>query len=128
MSDTNDSGETQFGRGEVSGQPRIIPKSAKEALRPEQVPEPPSRRRSRKARSQIVIFLNFVMTVVVFATIIGITFVFHIGRSGSFSGSTLGGLALHAADFRQFLGALAILLGQCLLFGEVARARFFQLA
>ncbi len=72
MSDTNDSGETHFGRGEASGQPRIIPKSANEALRPEQVPEPPSRRRSRKARSQIVIFLNFVMTVIVFATIIGI--------------------------------------------------------
>jgi len=72
VSDTNDSGETQFGRGEASGQPRIIPKSANEALRPEQVPEPPSRRRSRKARSQVVIFLNFVMTVVVFATLIGI--------------------------------------------------------
>ncbi len=72
MSDTNDSGETHFGRGEASGQPRIIPKSANEALRPEQVPEPPSRRRSRQARSQIVIFLNFVMTVIVFATIIGI--------------------------------------------------------
>ncbi|MGQ3291987.1 MAG: endolytic transglycosylase MltG [Shinella sp.] len=72
MSDTNDSGETQFGRGETSGQPRIIPKSANEALRPEQVPQPPSRRRSRKARSQLVIFLNFVMTVVVFATVIGI--------------------------------------------------------
>ncbi|MGB3878473.1 endolytic transglycosylase MltG [Shinella zoogloeoides] len=72
MSDTNDSGETQFGRGEASGQPRIIPKSANEALRPEQVPEPPSRRRSRKARSQVVIFLNFVMTVVVFATLIGV--------------------------------------------------------
>jgi len=72
VSDTNDSGETQFGRGEASGQPRIIPKSASEALRPEQVPEPPSRRRSRKARSQVVIFLNFVMTVIVFATLVGI--------------------------------------------------------
>lgn len=72
MSDTNESGETQFGRGEASGQPRIIPKSANEALRPEQVPEPPSRRRSRKARSQLVIFLNFVMTVVVFATLVGV--------------------------------------------------------
>lgn len=72
MSDTNEPGETQFGRGEASGQPRIIPKSAKEALRPEQVPEPPSRRRSRKARSQLVIFLNFVMTVIVFATLIGV--------------------------------------------------------
>jgi UPF0755 protein len=72
VSDTNEPGETQFGRGEASGQSRIIPKSANEALRPEQVPQPPSKRRSRKARSQIVIFLNFVMTVVVFATIIGI--------------------------------------------------------
>jgi UPF0755 protein len=78
VSDTNDSGETQFGRGEASGQPRIIPKSASEALRPEQAPQPPSRRRSRKARSQIVIFLNFVMTVIVFATIVGIG-VFYYG-------------------------------------------------
>ena len=72
MSDTNEPGEMQFGRGEASGQPRIIPKSANEALRPEQVPQPPSRRRSRKARSQLVIFLNFLMTVIVFATIVGI--------------------------------------------------------
>jgi UPF0755 protein len=41
----------------------IIPKSPNEALRPERVPEPP--RRSKKARSQFVIFLNFVMTMVV---------------------------------------------------------------
>jgi len=78
VSDTNEPGETQFGRGDASGQPRIIPKSANEALRPEQVPEPPSRRRSRKARSQMVIFLNFVMTVIVFATIIGVG-VFYYG-------------------------------------------------
>ena len=45
----------------------IIPVSAKEALRPERVPEPPVR--SRKARSQVVVFLNFVMTSVVFLTI-----------------------------------------------------------
>ncbi|WP_440982572.1 endolytic transglycosylase MltG [Shinella sumterensis] len=78
MSDTNEPGETPFGRTETSGQPRIIPKSANEALRPEQVPQPPSRRRSRKARSQVVIFLNFVMTLVVFATIIGVG-VFYYG-------------------------------------------------
>ncbi|WP_245314731.1 endolytic transglycosylase MltG [Sinorhizobium alkalisoli] len=41
----------------------MIPKSASEALRPEKVPQPP--KRSRKARSQVVIFLNFMMTVVV---------------------------------------------------------------
>ncbi|WP_234781921.1 endolytic transglycosylase MltG [Sinorhizobium saheli] len=45
----------------------MIPKSANEALRPEKVPEPP--KRSRKARSQVVIFLNFVMTVVVFVAL-----------------------------------------------------------
>lgn len=78
MSDTNEPGETPFGRAETSGQPRIIPKSANEALRPEQVPQPPSRRRSRKARSQVVIFLNFVMTLVVFATVIGVG-VFYYG-------------------------------------------------
>ncbi|MDP9589733.1 UNVERIFIED_ORG: UPF0755 protein [Shinella zoogloeoides] len=78
MSDTNEPGETPFGRTETSGQPRIIPKSANEALRPEQVPQPPSRRRSRKARSQVVIFLNFVMTLVVFATVIGVG-VFYYG-------------------------------------------------
>lgn len=67
MSDTNEPGETQFGRGEPAGRGPIIPKSANEALRPERVPQPP--RRSRKARSQVVIFLNFVMTVIVLATI-----------------------------------------------------------
>ena len=48
----------------------IIPKSANEALRPERVPEPP--RRSRKARSQLVIFLNFLMTLVIFVFAIAI--------------------------------------------------------
>ena len=67
MSDTNEPGETQFGRGETGGRGPIIPKSANEALRPERLPQPP--RRSRKARSQVVIFLNFVMTVIVFSTI-----------------------------------------------------------
>ncbi|MDX3927269.1 MAG: endolytic transglycosylase MltG [Shinella sp.] len=67
MSDMNDSGETTFGRGDGASKGPIIPKSANEALRPEKVPHPP--RRSRKARSQIVIFLNFLMTVVVLVTI-----------------------------------------------------------
>jgi len=46
-----------------NGRGPIIPKSPNEALKPERVPEPP--RRSKKARSQLVIFLNFVMTMVV---------------------------------------------------------------
>ncbi len=70
MNETNDSGEMQFGRGETTARGPIIPKSANEALRPEKVPQPP--RRSRKARSQVVIFLNFVMTVLVFVTVAAI--------------------------------------------------------
>jgi UPF0755 protein len=46
----------------------IIPKSANEALRPEKAPQPP--RRSRRARSQAVIFLNFVLSVFVLGAVI----------------------------------------------------------
>ncbi|WP_026187389.1 endolytic transglycosylase MltG [Ensifer sp. BR816] len=67
MSDSNDNGAAQFGRNETGSNGPIIPKSASEALRPERLPEPP--RRSRKARSQVVIFLNFLMTVVVFVAL-----------------------------------------------------------
>ncbi|MGK9050014.1 endolytic transglycosylase MltG [Neorhizobium sp. CSC1952] len=59
MSDTNPVSEQPPGNGRGP----IIPKSPNEALKPERVPEPP--RRSKKARSQLVIFLNFVMTMVV---------------------------------------------------------------
>lgn len=59
MSDTNHVNELPPGNGRGP----IIPKSPNEALKPERVPEPP--RRSKKARSQLVIFLNFVMTMVV---------------------------------------------------------------
>ncbi len=67
MSDANENSAAPFGRGEAGSKGPIIPKSANEALRPEKVPEPP--KRSRKARSQVVIFLNFLMTLVVFLTI-----------------------------------------------------------
>lgn len=50
--------------------PIIIPVSAKEALRPAPVPAPPQKvKKSRGSRSQIVVFLNFVMTVLVFLTV-----------------------------------------------------------
>lgn len=68
MTDNSQNDGMQFGRaGETprQGQGPIIPKSPTEALRPERVPEPPRRRRSRKARSQLVIFLNFLMTLAV---------------------------------------------------------------
>lgn len=67
MSDNNDSSDMSFGRGDSANKGPIIPKSANEVLRPEQVPHPP--RRSRKARSQLIIFLNFIMTVVVLVTV-----------------------------------------------------------
>nr|WP_194362008.1 endolytic transglycosylase MltG [Rhizobium daejeonense] len=64
VSDNSQNSGVSFGRGS-EGQPKgpIIPKSPNEALRPERVPAPP--RRSRKARSQLVIFLNFIMTLAV---------------------------------------------------------------
>ena len=52
--------------------------SPKEALRPEKVPLPP--RRSREARSQLVIFLNFVMTVITFLTIAAVALVYYAFR------------------------------------------------
>ncbi len=67
MSDSNENGAAQFGRSDTGNSGPIIPKSASEALRPEKAPQPP--KRSRKARSQVVIFLNFVMTVIVFAAL-----------------------------------------------------------
>ncbi|GEO84540.1 4-amino-4-deoxychorismate lyase [Ciceribacter naphthalenivorans] len=63
MTDNNQNSGGSFGRGAESAKGPIIPKSPTEALRPERVPAPP--RRSRKARSQLVIFLNFLMTILV---------------------------------------------------------------
>jgi UPF0755 protein len=62
--------ETQSGKGP------FIPKSPNEALRPERVPQPP--RRSRKARSQLVIFLNFLMTMVVFVSVVAVAGFFYV--------------------------------------------------
>lgn len=45
----------------------IVPKSASEALRPAPGPQPP--RRSRRARSQLVIFMNFLMSAIVLVTL-----------------------------------------------------------
>lgn len=71
MNDKNQSNGVPFGRGVEAG-PKgpIIPKSPNEALRPERVPEPP--RRSRKARNQIIIFLNFIMTLAVAVCVLAV--------------------------------------------------------
>jgi UPF0755 protein len=54
--------------GQRSAPPRVIvPKSANEALRPEAGTPPP--RRSRQSRNQIVVFLNFIVTAMVFGVV-----------------------------------------------------------
>lgn len=58
----NPAGDRDFGRRDGSPQP-IVPKTASEALRPEQGTPPP--RRSRKSRSQIVVFMNFLVSSVI---------------------------------------------------------------
>jgi UPF0755 protein len=76
VTDPNQGNDGQFGRaGAESGPSRIIPKSPREALRPEKVPSPP--RRSREARSQLVIFLNFVMSVITILTIGAVAMVYY---------------------------------------------------
>jgi UPF0755 protein len=61
---TNQSNDTQAQKGP------IIPKSPSEALRPERVPEPP--KRSKKARGQVVLFLNFIMTMAVLVCVVAV--------------------------------------------------------
>ncbi len=77
MSDTtNQSSDTPHGQnGQQAQKGPIIPKSPSEALRPERVPEPP--RRSKNARGQVVLFLNFVMTMAVVVCIAGLFGVYY---------------------------------------------------
>jgi UPF0755 protein len=70
VNDTNQSNETAGQEGQQAQKGPIIPKSPNEALRPERVPEPP--KRSKKARSQVIIFLNFLMTLVVLGCAVAI--------------------------------------------------------
>jgi len=64
MSDT--ANQPEFGRRREAAKP-IVPKTAAEALRPEMGTPPP--RRSRASRSQVVIFLNFLMSAIFLVTI-----------------------------------------------------------
>ena len=75
MNNSNQMGDLPPGGNGTGGGP-IIPKSPNEALKPERVPEPP--RRSRKARSQIVIFLNFVMTMLVAVCIAAVAVFYYL--------------------------------------------------
>ncbi|MBB2970277.1 endolytic transglycosylase MltG [Mesorhizobium sp. RMAD-H1] len=57
----------------------IVPKSASEALRPEPGTPPPPRRRSRHARSQIVVFANFLLSLLVLA-VVSASVLFYFGK------------------------------------------------
>ena len=52
-----------------------MPKSANEALRPEAGTPPP--RRSRQSRNQLVVFLNFIVTALMFGVIAGGVLVYY---------------------------------------------------
>ncbi|MGN6549305.1 MAG: endolytic transglycosylase MltG [Pararhizobium sp.] len=70
MNETNDSnGGPSTGADAGQGGP-FVPKSARDALRPEKAPPPP--RRSRRARSQLVIFGNFVFSTLVLLAILAL--------------------------------------------------------
>lgn len=65
------------GNGSDGNDGPIIPKSANEALKPEKAPQPP--RRSRRARSQPVIFMNFVLSTVVLV-VLGLGAIVYFGK------------------------------------------------
>ncbi|MBO6719303.1 MAG: endolytic transglycosylase MltG [Rhizobiaceae bacterium] len=67
MSDQGTNGGAVPGRPNAPGV--IVPRSASESLRPEAGTPPP--RRSRRARNQFVVFLNFVLSAVIFVTLAG---------------------------------------------------------
>jgi UPF0755 protein len=61
--------QSAFGARNEAPKP-IVPKSASEALRPAPGPKPPERKKaSRRARSQTIVFLNFLMSAIVLMTI-----------------------------------------------------------
>jgi UPF0755 protein len=69
----NQADNGEFGR---RGQP-IVPKTASEALRPELGTPPP--KRSRASRSQIVVFMNFIVTSAMLAIIV-VGVAFYVGK------------------------------------------------
>ncbi|HLP68564.1 MAG TPA: endolytic transglycosylase MltG [Rhizobium sp.] len=77
MSEIDQNNGNEPGRNaEPASKGPIIPKSPTEALKPERVPAPP--KRSRKARSQLVIFLNFLMTLIVTVFVIAVAGFYYV--------------------------------------------------
>jgi UPF0755 protein len=70
-------GSGEFGRRTVQSQP-IVPRTASEALRPEVGTPPP--KRSRASRSQLVVFMNFIVTSAVLLVILAGVAVY-VGKS-----------------------------------------------
>ena len=78
MSDNNDNQNGSFGQRDINQRP-IVPKSAKEVLRPEPGVPRPKKARSKTARSQVVIFMNFMMSLLVFL-VLGAGAAFYFGK------------------------------------------------
>ncbi|EDQ33814.1 conserved hypothetical protein, YceG family [Hoeflea phototrophica DFL-43] len=73
MNDSNSQNSGVFGRAadkKSSDSSPIVPVSPSQALKPENAPPPP--KRSRRARNQVVVFLNFMLSMVIFVLIIGV--------------------------------------------------------
>lgn len=72
--------EAELAASEAGAEPvkPFVPKSAADALRPQPGPKPP-KKRSRAARSQIVIFANFMLSLLVL-TIVAASALFYFGK------------------------------------------------
>ena len=81
MSDTQTS-TAEFGRREEPPKPAVA-KTASEALRPEKGTPPPVRR-SRASRSQIVVFMNFLVSLVILA-VVAAGLLVYFGRQAFFA-------------------------------------------
>jgi len=81
VNDRNNQGNGTFGRAGDNKNAQsgpIVPVSPSQALKPEKAPQPP--KRSRRARNQVVVFLNFILSLIIFVAIVGIG-VFWYGKT-----------------------------------------------
>lgn len=86
MNDSNSQNNGVFGRAgdkKSSDSSPIVPVSPSQALKPEKAPPPP--KRSRRARNQVVVFLNFMLSMVIFVLVLGVG-IFWYGKT-EFEGS-----------------------------------------
>ena len=116
----NEEFEGEFGRQSAPSAP-IVPKTANEALRPETGTPPP--KRSRASRSQVVVFMNFVVSLVMLA-VLAAGMALYFGKQ-EFTGP---GPSAHADTFlvKPNTGVLAIA-DQLERRGLISDARIFRL-